>query len=375
LVKSGFPVLSDGFTNGLSFPYNGQNAFGYSSLYSLGNQNILPEKVTSTEVGADLRFFDGRLNLDLTYYRQLTTDIILTRPIAPSSGFRSLIDNAGSMENKGVEIAATGSPIRNKNFKWEIGLNFTKNVSNVISLSQGVPQIDIESAFSGVYSYAIVGQPYGTIYGSKWERTPDGSLLIGANGMPSASSKDTSLGNPFPDWLLGIRNTFNFKGFALTFLVDIRKGGVIWDGTQARLNRLGATQASSDREHLYLIDGEVKNSDGSFTKNTTKVTPQQYYGTYLGDGAGSAIENAIYDGSWVRLRELTLSYHIDARKFNKFIKGIDIYATGRNLWLNTKYPGIDPETSLTGAGSNVNGFDYFNNPGTKSYLFGLKAQF
>jgi TonB-linked SusC/RagA family outer membrane protein len=369
------PVFSDGFTNGLSFPYMGLNAFGYSELSALGNPNLIPERVNNNEVGLDLRFFNGRLNLDVTYYDELTTDIIITRPIAPSSGYRSIIDNAAKMSNKGIEIMASGSPVKTKDFKWDINVNFSRNVSNVIALSRGVDQIELETGFSGVYTYAIVGHPYGVIYGTSWQRTSDGKLIIGANGLPIPSATNGQIGNPFPDWLMGIRNTFTYKGLSLTALLDIRKGGAIWDGTQARLNRLGRTQASADRDHTYVIDGVVKNSDGTFSPNTKAISPQAYYGTYLGDAGNYATENAIYDGSWVRLRELTLSYHIDAAKFNRFIKGIDVFVTGRNLWLQTKYPGVDPETSLTGAGSLINGYDYFNNPGTRSYLFGVKAQF
>jgi TonB-linked SusC/RagA family outer membrane protein len=369
------PILSDGLTNGLSFPYLGMNSFGYSELASLGNPNLVPERVTNNEVGADLRFFNGRLNFDITYYYQKTSDIIYTRPLAPSSGFRSLIDNGATMENKGLELIASGSPIKNKTFSWDISVNFSKYNTKVLSLPENIQQINIEDGFSGVYTYAVLNQPYGLIYGTKWERTPDGKLLIGSNGLPVASATDTVVGNPFPDWLLSFRNTLTWKGLSLTFMFDIRQGGQIWDGTQARLNRLGITAATADRDRSFVVDGEVQNSDGSYSANAKKISAQSYYGVYLGDGAGSATENAIYDGSWVRLRDLTISYHIDASKFNHFVKGIDIYATGRNLWLSTKYPGVDPETSLTGAGSNINGFDYFNNPGTKSFLFGLRAQF
>jgi len=373
------PSFSDGFTNGLTFPYLGQNTFANSGN-TIGNPNIIPERVNSWETGLDLRFFDGRLNFDFTYYDQKTTDIIIAASVAPSSGYLFNEENAGTMENKGVEIIASGTPIKHKNFKWDITLNFTKNTNTVLSTGPGNTLINYETGFSQIYSYAAVGQPFGELYGTSWEKTPDGKLLIGANGLPVASANIGPIGNPNPNWLAGIRNTFVYKQVSLTFLFDIRDGGAIYDGTQARLNRLGVSAASADRTHTYTIAGEQAITDSTtgkiigYKQNTTAVSPYSYYNVYLGDNAGSAVSNAIYDGSWVRLRELTVSYHFNTM-LNKFIKGIDVYVTGRNLWLQTKYPGVDPETSLTGAGSNLIGYDYFNNPGTKSFIFGVKAQF
>ncbi|HND17584.1 MAG TPA: hypothetical protein PLQ17_11875, partial [Saprospiraceae bacterium] len=169
-------------------------------------------------------------------------------------------------------------------------------------------------------------------------------------------------------WISAIRNTFTFKGFSLTGLLDIRQGGDIWGGTIGRLNNIGRTAASADRTHTYVIPG-VK-ADG--TPNDIAISPNFYYARYLGD-AGGATESFIFDGSWVRLREVTLSYSLP--KFKKLIQNASVYVTGRNLWLKTKYPGVDPESSLTGAGSNIGGFDYFTMPGSKSIIVGLNIGF
>ena len=374
----GTPLFSDGFTNGLTFPYLGMNAFANTGN-TIGNPNIIPERVNSSEIGLDLRFFDGRLNFDFTYYDQKTDNIIINASVAPSSGFLYNEENAGTMDNKGIELIASGTPIKHKNFNWDIGLNFSKNTNIVISTGPSGLPLNYETGFSQIYSYAAKGQPFGELYGNDWAKAPDGKLLIGSNGLPIVKDSLVPVGNPNPNWLAGIRNTFRYKNLSLTFLFDIRSGGAIWDGTQARLNRLGVTKASADRSHTYTIAGEQAITDtvtGKITgykQNTTAISPYDYYTQYVGDAA-NVVSNAIYDGSWVRLRELTISYHFNTI-LNKFIKGIDLYVTGRNLWLQTKYPGVDPETSLTGAGSNLIGYDYFNNPGTKSFIFGIKAQF
>lgn len=369
-------TYTDGFTDGIGFPYLGVN--GYQQSNTLGNTDLRPETLTGTEFGVDLRFLKGRATLDITYYNQKTTDILLYRPIAPSSGFEDFYSNSGEMVNKGWEIAAGGTPIKKKHFKWDVNLNFTKNVSEVLKLGEGVQEIDIETAFSSIGSYAIVGQPYGALYGTRWKRTSDGQLLISpTSGLPLIESTRGNIGNPFPDWLMNIRNTFKYKNVSLNGLVDIRKGGDIWNGTYSRLHRLGRTEESADREKTYVIEGVVADANGESTgvKNTKEVSAFNYFNRYLGDN-GSATEQAVEDGSWVRLRELTLNYDFNMKKSKvPYLKGLNVYFTGRNLWLSTKYQGVDPETSLTGSGSNVNGFDYFNNPGSKSYIFGLRASF
>ncbi len=364
------PNFTDGFTSGLGFPYIGQNGFGISN--TLNDPNIKPETTSSTEFGLDLRFFDSRLRFDVSFYNQQSKNIILSLPIASSSGFRTLYTNSGEMENRGIEIIATGTAYKTKDFSWNIGLNFSRNRNKVLKLGNGVDELAPEAAFNSNQAYAIVGQPFGVIYGTKWLRNDNGDLLIKANGLPALDPKKGNLGNPYPDWMMGIRNSFSYKGINLTGLLDIRQGGVIWNGTYARLNRLGRTEESADRNRTYVIDG-VNQSDGK--PNTTAVSSVAYWQTFQGDGGSYASENAMQDASWVRLRELGLSYNLKVKSIDKYIKSFDLGIVAKNLWLSTKYKGVDPETSLTGAGSNIGGFDYFNNPGIKSWIFSLKANF
>ena len=365
-------TFTDGFTNGIGFPYLGQNGFsiGLSNPNVLGNEVLRPEINTSYEAGFDLRLWKNRVRAAFTYYVSKSSDLLVVRPIASTSGFSFYTSNAGEMENKGVEVELDVDVVKTNDFTWTLGGNFTKNNNEVTKLAPGVTQFSIETAFTGIGSFAIEGQPYGAIFGTKWQRNAQGQLIIGANGLPKVADEEGFLGNPYPDYTAAIRNTLKFKGLSLTGLLDIRQGGILWNGTYARLNRIGRTQESADgRDKYYIIDG-VK-EDG--TPNDIRISSFRYFNTFVGDGGAYAVENAIQDGSWIRLRELTLSY--DLPKFSSRIEGISVFVTGRNLWLSTDYKGVDPETSLTGAGSNVGGFDYFNMPGTRSYIVGLRANF
>lgn len=359
------PFFTDGFTDGLGLPYNGNAGFGLGA--TLGDQNLEPETTTSFEVGGDLKFIDNRIGLDITYYNQKSENLLLYRPIASTTGFSQIFTNAGAMRNKGFEIGLNADIIRGEKISWNVGVNWAKNVNEVLALAEGVEEIDIEAAFASIGSYAIVGQPYGALYGTRWERDGSGNLVFGANGRPKVAAERGNLGNPYPDWLMGISTGLNVMGVNLSVLFDIRQGGVLWGGTYARLNNIGMTKETENRSQYYSVSGV--NEAGEPV--TVEMTPDTYFRYFLGDNGG-ATENSIYDGSWVRLRELTLSYDFS---FKKYINTLTVFATGRNLWLSTDYPGVDPETSLTGAGSNVGGFDYFNMPGTKSYQFGIRVGF
>jgi hypothetical protein len=185
------------------------------------------------------------------------------------------------------------------------------------------------------------------------------------------------IGNPNPNWIGGITNTFKYKNLTFGFLFDIRNGGQIYNGTQSSLNSRGQSIASDARDgsnQYYTIPGVyAPGTPNAGQANTTKVTAVSYFTNYI--GLSGPAEAAIQDGGWVRLRSVNLSYHIPVSTAEKkrFVQYVDIGVSARNLWLHTKYTGVDPETSLTGAGSNISGFDYFNNPSTKSYMVNLKV--
>tara|TARA_R110002096_G_scaffold192564_3_gene374235 strand:- start:3099 stop:6284 length:3186 start_codon:yes stop_codon:yes gene_type:complete len=373
-------TYTDGFTNGLTFPYLGQNGFAINQR--LFTKDLQPEILTGNEFGLNMIFFDRLIDFDFTYYHQKTSDALLYRPLASSSGFAEAYVNGGEIVNKGYEIAMGITPYTNDNFKWKIDLNWSRNISETTQLVPGVDQFSIETAFGSIGSFAIVGQPYGVFFGTVWEKNDNGDLLIGANGLPIQAAITEGVGDPNPDWLGGIRNTFTYKGVQLSFLFDIRQGGDIWNGTYARLNNLGRTQESAEnREGTYLIEGvyapgttDGNGNDIGGQANTTEVNAIDYFRRYKGD-AGGASEEFVEEVNWVRLRDVNLSYRFNFKDPKNPINYLDISFNGRNLFLITDYKGVDPETSLTGAGSNIGGFDYFNNPGARSYSFGLKFGF
>lgn len=376
------PLYTDGFTDGYSFPYLGQSGFGYSQLNILGNPDLSPELQTGMEVGLELQFWKGRIDADIALYSQTSSDILLTKPIASTSGFSYVYDNAGEMTNKGIEAFVSAAIIKTDDLTWNLGFNFSRNVNEVTSLPASSDTIEIESGFGDPGAYAILNQPYGVLYGSQWAwqdingdgiHDADEPILIDeASGLPIFDDVSGIIGNPYPDWLGSVSTDITYKGVTLSGLLDIRVGGDIWCGTIARMNRIGISEESAARDQTYVIEGVVENADGTFTSNTTAVSAADYFQSYLGDFAAS--EQAIYDGGWLRLREAKLSYAFELKN-TTVLKMLNLSVTGRNLWLKTDYPGVDPETSLTGAGSNIAGFDWFNNPSTKSWLFSLSAAF
>jgi TonB-linked SusC/RagA family outer membrane protein len=365
----------DGFIGGTTFPAFGTNAFERST--QLGNDQLKPETTTTLEFGVELEFLDGRLGLDVTYYDAETVDQVISVDIPSTTGFTNVIQNAGVISNKGVEALLNARVLSpNSALQWDINMNWTTYETIVEELAPGVENITL-AGFTSTSSRVVAGQPYGVIFGGKWQRNDAGSIIVGSNGYPLVDPVSGPIADPNPDWISGIRNTFTYKGVSLSFLLDIRQGGNMWCGTCGVANYFGMGQESADlREQTFVFDGVLE--DG--TPNTTEIPyadPANGVGSYwwVRYGFGGFGEQYVYSTSWVRLRDLTLAYNfprsvLDAIK----IQNMRLAFTGRNLWLSTKYPGIDPETNLTGASNGI-GLDYFNMPNTKSYSVRLDLTF
>jgi hypothetical protein len=224
------------------------------------------------------------------------------------------------------------------------------------------------------------------IFGDAYRKTEDGRLIIGADGWPLADTQQRILGDPNPDWFAGWRNTFSWKGLTLSALLDFRTGGDMWNGTFSVMNYFGTTQETAEQRNIrgYVFDGVVQVGQDEagnpiFEQNATPVdfaNPANGVGgtKWTRYGFGFTNDN-VEDASWVRLRDVTLSYSLPGRLLdNSPITALDISLTGRNLWLKTKYKGIDPEANLTGS-SNGFGLEYFGMPNTKSYGVALKVTF
>ncbi|MFI5149589.1 MAG: SusC/RagA family TonB-linked outer membrane protein [Bacteroidia bacterium] len=376
------PVIADGWTSGLGFPYNGNIGYGISSTYL--NPSLKPERTNEYEAGTDLRFLDSRVTLDLTVYTRKTTDVLLAQPIAPSSGWGYYYTNAAEIDNKGCEIALGLVPVKKKDFSWTMTTMWSKNVNTIAALANGVTKYNYEQGFGDPGSYAIIGQAFGVFYGTAWQRDGNNKLVIGQNGLPIIAANPAVIGNPNPKWLAGINNVFKYKNLSFSFLWDIRYGGDVWNGTLQSLNTRGRSAASDARDGAYatyVIDGVyapgttdvATGKDISGQKNTTAVSSKSYFQNYVGQNG--AAEQVVENGGWVRLRSIGVNYRFDFTKKEKksFVQYVELGLSARNLLLFTSYSGVDPETSLTGSGSNINGWDYFNNPSTKSYMLNLKV--
>lgn len=368
---------NDGWTDGISFPFGG--SIGYMQANELGNPELKPESNTSQEVGFDIRFFENRLGLDFTYYRQLSEDQIFLVPVAASSGYLAQLKNAGSILNTGAEIVLTATPIMSTDFRWDMNVNFSKNESHVVSLTEGVDNITI-GGFQGATIRAVAGMPYGSIYGFGWARDANGNRLIDDDpnsatyGQPIIGDEEKAFGSANPDFLLGIRNSLTWKGLSFSFLFDIRQGGVLWNGTRSALIFFGTAKETEARGGTAVLDG-VKKSNGERNDIVLPLDENWYVFGNANGFFSTNTEDFIEDASWVRLREVSLSYALPKTFFEDLpISGLTVSVTGRNLWLSTEYKGIDPETSLTGA-NNAQGIDYFNMPSTRSYNFALSLNF
>ena len=358
-----------------SFPAFGINAFERSGV--LGNANLKAETTTTFEVGADLKFFLGRLNVDFTYYKAVTTDLIVEADVSAPSGFVTAPINAGEIVNKGIEMMVGINPVRTTNFRWDIEANFTKFENTVTELPEGIDQLSL-STFSALSSLILEGESYGVLVGTAYKRNAQGQMIIGADGWPLINTEQIKVGDPIPDWLAGIRNSFSYKDLRLTALFDIRQGGDIWNGTKGVLDGLGVGfESGRDREVTgYVYEGvtetgEVNTTPVDFANPANGTSGIKWKrGGFLG-----LAEDNIEDGSWIRLREVALSWSMPKRWFgNSVLQGAALTLSGRNLWLHTDYSGVDPETNLRGD-SNDTGWDYFNLPNTRTYNFSLNLNF
>ncbi len=398
------PFITDGWLSpdGIPFPYQNVNAFYLSG--TLGNSQIEPEKSTTWEVGTDLRFLQGRLNLDVAYFNRVNDGLIFYVPQAASTGYVQRLANAGEMKTSGFEIALNATPVLTSNFEWNLNMNWSNPYTEVVELAPGVTSIFL-SGFVDPQVRAVAGDPYRSVYGYGWTYDDAGNLLIDddpdnaiMDGFPFSDPNERALGSVDPDWVAGITNSFTFfKNITLSALLDIKSGGLMWNGTKGAMYYFGTHGDTESRGETRVWDGVYGHYDangdiahyntpldetsgevaGSGGENTTEVVVDEDWYWWSGEGSGftGPAEPYIEETSWVRLREVTLSYRLPKNILaNTPLRNLEIYYTGYNLWLDTPYTGVDPETSLVG-NNNGQGIDYFNNPGLKSHTFGVRVGF
>lgn len=367
-------VNGDDLLPNLEFPAFGVTAFERSG--TLGNAQLRPETTDSQEFGADVRFFKSRLSLDVAWYKSINRGQIINAQITAASGFLRVPTNGGTIKNQGFEATLKVVPVRNKNFRWTVGANFSKFESIVTELPNNISSIVLAS-FTNVSSMVLEGQPYGVLVGTSIKRDEQGRQIIGQDGFPIVNQTQTIIGDPNPDWLLGIRNVISWKRITLKMLLDIRKGGDIWNGTLGVMNYLGISKTSADQRTVqgYVFEGVTESGEPNTTAvdfaNPANGMEGVYWRRY---GFIGLAENHVEDASWLRLRQVNLAYSFSPNWFRSSQPEFTISLNGHNVVLFTKYSGVDPETNLRGD-SNILGWDYFNLPSTKGWSLQLKATF
>lgn len=352
---------------------------------TLFDPNVRNELIKSYEAGAEMRFFKSRFGFDFAVYKSNATNQLINIPLDPLSGYSYKKINAGNIQNTGIELTADANVLMNHDhgLNWNITANFSRNNNTIKSLTPEVSQYFL-GGYDAVQVLAVAGQKYGEIYGSKFLRVTDpkspynGQILLDANGLPQKGEQNVPLGNQQASSLLGITNTFNYKGFNLSVLVDGRFGGKIFSNTIAQMERNGTsnnTVVNGKRDNI-VADGAIFDpATNQYVKNTKSVTPQQYWSA-VGTGNTGITEANIYDASNIRIRNVNLSYNISPKILAKsFIQRAKIGVSCNNVWLITSHMnGIDPE-SVFAAGGNATGFESLSAPTTRTFSFNLTLGF
>ena len=354
----------DGMRGEIIFPYNGVGSYLQSNI--MGNPDLKPEISKEFEIGTELRFFNNRAEIDFAYYNKTSKDQIFSAPYAPETGFGSKVVNAAEIRNEGIELGIGATPLKIKDFEWAINLTYSKNNNKVLSLTEGVETIRL-AGFTQPGIFIMADKPYGVIWGSKFSRDESGNILVDDDGYQLVDDNSGPIGNAMPDWIGSIRNTFTWKGISVSALIDTRQGGDIYNLDEFYMKAYGTSWLTRDRETPIVVKG-VRESDG--LPNATEITDFRSYWSY----ESNVDEANVQDASFIRLREVTISYDLPKSLISKAsLKVLLFSVSGRNLWLKTdkSFTGSDPENSLYGSG-NGQGLSNYAVPSTKSINFSLR---
>ncbi|NDP23080.1 MAG: SusC/RagA family TonB-linked outer membrane protein [Paludibacter sp.] len=378
-------ILGARINNGL---LSGNPLFQNSSTF-VDFKNLKPEKQKSWEAGIEASVLKNRLTLDLSVYKSNTENQIFNVPQSPSTGYSFSQVNAGELENKGIEIALSGSPIKTKDFQWQIGVNWSKNKNTVVSLNQGRTNLQLASWNQNVSLNATVGEQYGAIRGQGILRDPSGSKVVDTDGN-YVIEEDQIIGNIQADWIGGVSNRLTYKNLSFNFLIDVKQGGSVFSLDQAYgqdtgvgvqtayINDLGnPVRNSLANGGGYINPGVVIDSNGNSITNTTRVdasTSSEFDGVGFGV-SGNPNSNFVYDASYVKLREIGFTYSLPSKFLNNgFIKDMSFSLIGNNVWIIHKnLPDADPEAGTSSG--NIQGFQSGVMPTVKVYSFNVKVKF
>lgn len=373
--------------------YNSQTAWGSiqskSESNRLSNSGLKPERTGAFETGLDMRFFEGRLGIDFTYFDNRTRNQIIPIELDIATGYASKIINAGEIQNKGIEIVMSANPIRSSSgFNWSLMANFTRNRGKVFELTDDLDTYSLTGR-NGADIQARVGERMGNIYGRGFARVEDenseyfGQIIHNSTGTPLLDPELKLQGNYNPDWMLGLQNNFSYKGINLGFLFDFRYGGIV----VSRTKTIGSTSGQlaetlygretgydlEDEGNGIISEGVVANADGSYSPNTFETTSRNWHNRYY---ERDNVEAAKYDATFLKLREVTLGYTIPRSILGRLpIEELKISLVGRNLALWTENPHFDPETLAMSGGTLIPGVEDMSFPSTRSIGFNLNVKF
>lgn len=362
---------------GYAISQNGFNGQRYASITSsVKNYNLKNELTSSFEIGGDIRLFNNRVGIDLTYYNSSTTNQILPAEVSAATGYNSILVNAGEITNRGIELLLSLTPLSLANsFQWDFTLNFSKNKSRVVSLVEGIDSYTLINTFAANIE-ARPGESFGNIIGYPYKRNEAGEFIITENGSYQAGEELVILGNIQPDWLAGVTNTFSFKGWRMSGLMDIRKGGQMFSFSRYDQTAKGTGKFTEDRDQL-IAEGVIENEDGSYSPNTKVVAGQAYYAQKAWGNIG---EEFVLNSDYVSLREASLGYQFSPSLLRKtpFTK-IELSIVGRNLLYLYRDPkvalmNISPETAFAPTAA-AQGYEFASIPTTRSVGVNLSVSF
>lgn len=348
---------------------------------SIPNQFLKPLTSSEIEVGVDLRFLKNRLGVDFTYYSQKTEDDILNATVSSGSGFVATTLNIGEIQNRGIELLITGTPIQTRGFSWDVGFNLSMNNSEVVALSEGIESVQIGEPRTRVaFINQIVGERFGSITGFT-QKMIDGQPVFDPNsGQPIRSDETSIIGNGVHRFAGGITNGFSYKGFSVDALIDFKFDGDLYSGTNVRLTGRGGKHkqtveatsglgfVSEGREKLTVTG--VDQEGTPFTKELDSTEIPGFWGAY-----SNLSDRFVYNASFIKLRQLSIGYSLPRRFLEKTpLQSLKVSIVGRNLAvLLSHVDNVDPESNYSN--SNVQGFDYLSIPTTRTMGFNLKVGF
>ena len=351
---------------------------GSSTIF---DENVKNELIKSWEAGLDIRFFDNRLGLDVSWYRSDATNQLINLPIS-SVAYSYKKINAGDIRNQGWEIVLNTEPVRTPDFLWRSTVNFSTNKNLIIDLAEGVSEYNL-GGYDNLSIVAKVGGEYGDIYGTKYARVEDensphyGKLILNGDGLPTAAGKDY-LGNQNPIANVGWINTFNYKNLSFGFQIDGRIGGKMFSGTLGSMENAGTAAWTVDGRDKMLVEGVQKDGD-NYVVNTTETTAQKYWQQISGRAGGNLgiTEENLYDATNFRLRNVNLAYSLPKRLLTRsnVFQSVKFGVSCTNVaMLYSKMRGLDPE-SIFNTNTNATGFEYGAAPTSRCYVFNVSFGF